>query len=125
MDIIYAAQSLGKIEGKGLGPFGEIARDATVGLTKITEVVSAVVGIMTVSAGIWFLFQLLIGGIGWISSGGDKHSLETARNRITHALVGIIIIFATWSILALVGKIFGFDILITNPADFVSKLKIN
>jgi len=53
---------------------------------------------------------LVIGGIKWIASGGDKGQTEAARNQITAALVGLVIVFAAWAILALIRTFFGVDI---------------
>lgn len=126
---IYAQESLGSIRGEGFGPFGNInwgggAGGGALALQKVTGAISAIIGIMTVAATIWFFFQLLVGGIAWLSSGGDKQRLNEARDRLTHAFVGLIIVVAGWSILALVGQFLGFDILIRNPADFIGKLGI-
>ena len=57
-----------------------------------------------------FFFILVIGGIKWITSGGDKGQTETARNQITAALVGLVIVFAAWAILQLIKTFFGIDI---------------
>ena len=63
-----------------------------------------------VVAAIVFFFILVIGGIKWIASGGDKAQTEGARNQITAALVGLVIVFAAWAILALIKTFFGVDI---------------
>jgi hypothetical protein len=70
----------------------------------------AIVAILTVAA-IIFFFMLILGGIRWIMSGGDKANTEAARNQITAALIGLIIIFAAWAILALLNTIFGINLL--------------
>ena len=44
-------------------------------------------------------------------SGGDKANTEAARNQITAALVGLVIVFAAWAILTLVDTFFGTAIL--------------
>jgi hypothetical protein len=53
---------------------------------------------------------LVIGGIRWIASGGDKAQTEAARNQITSALVGLVIVFAAWAIVALINVFFGINI---------------
>jgi len=53
---------------------------------------------------------LLIGGISWITSGGDKAHLEEARNKITQAMVGLIIVAAAWAVMTLVGQFLGLDL---------------
>lgn len=122
------SEPLGTIGGEGLGPFGKIgegiAKDSAAGLVGVTKTVSSIIGIMTVAAGIWFMFQLLTGGFYWMTSAGDKAKLETARHRINDAFVGLIIVVAGWAILALAGQFLGFDILITSPDTIIKQLNI-
>lgn len=120
---LLAQQPLGTIGGQGLGPFGNIGTSGSNGLVEITHIVSSVVGFMTVAAGVWFLFQLIIGGIAWVTSGGDKNNIENAKNRLTHAFIGLIIVVAGWGILALAGTFLGYDILITDPTGILNSIK--
>lgn len=127
--MIFAKESLGgAIGGDGLGPFGKIgtniARDSTAGLEGVTKAVSAIIGIMTVAAGIWFMFQVLTGGLYWITSAGDKTKLNEARDRIQNAAIGLIVVVAAWAILALAGQFLGFDILINSPSTLFNQLKM-
>lgn len=61
-----------------------------------------------------FIIMLIVGGIQWITAGGDKGAIEDARQRITNALIGITITFAVWAIATLVGRFFGVRLLIFN-----------
>jgi TRAP-type C4-dicarboxylate transport system permease small subunit len=83
-----------------------------VGLGNLTvpQVVSALIRFVVVIAALVFFFILVIGGIRWIASGGDKAQTEAARNQITAALVGLVIVFAAWAIVALINTFFGIDI---------------
>ena len=73
--------------------------------------VSAAIQIVLVLAAIIFFFMLILGGIKWITSGGDKGQTEGARAQITAALVGLGIVFATWAIITLIQVFFGVQIL--------------
>ena len=55
--------------------------------------------------------MMLIGGIQWISSGGDEQGLEAARGKISNALIGMVILFATFAIISLIQTFFGIQIL--------------
>lgn len=44
------------------------------------------------------LFQIVSAGIQWITSGGEKGKTEEARNKITAAIVGIIILSSTYAL---------------------------
>jgi cbb3-type cytochrome oxidase subunit 3 len=90
---------------KNLGNF----QPAT-GLT-IEGMVSGFIGLILVVAGLAFFFILVIGGVKWILSGGDKAHTEGARNQITAALVGLVIVFSAWAILALIKSFFGVDLM--------------
>ena len=79
------------------------------GLT-LPNIVSGLIKGTLVIAAIVFFFILVIGGIKWIASGGDKAQTEGARNQITAALVGLVIVFAAWAIVALINTFFGIDI---------------
>lgn len=80
----------------------------------IGGVVSFAITAILVLAGVIFFFMLIIGGIRWILSGGDKAKTEGARNQITAALIGLVIVFSAWAITALVGGIFNVDLLNLN-----------
>lgn len=58
-----------------------------------------------------FFFVMIIGAIQWITLGGDKTAVEAARGKITNAIVGILILFAVFVILRVIGDFFGIGIL--------------
>ena len=61
-----------------------------------------VITIVFIVAAIMTLFYLILGAINWISSGGDKGKVEDARNKITSAVIGLLILAAAWAIYQLV-----------------------
>lgn len=73
-------------------------------------IIGALIVLLIIIAAIVFFFMLLIGGIRWITSGGDKAQTEGARNQVTSALVGLVIVFAAWAILQLIEAFFGISI---------------
>ncbi len=83
------------------------------GLLNITlvSILQGAIRLVLILAAIVFFFVLVIGGIQWITSGGDKAGTETARKRITNALIGLAIVFAAWAIIALIQALFGVNIL--------------
>jgi hypothetical protein len=118
-NIFAAGTPLGTIGGEGLGPF---ARKTGTPIANIISGISGIIGILTVIAAIWFLIQFLIGGISWISSGGDKTKLTEARDRLTNAFIGLLVVVSGWAILAIAGQFFGWtDIL--NPTGLLEKIK--
>jgi len=71
-------------------------------------------------AGLIVFVYLIIGGIQWITSGGDKAKTEAARGRITAAVVGLAIVASSFAIMSLLGTLFGINI--WNPAEYFKQL---
>ena len=80
----------------------------------VTTLVSGLVRLVLVIAALVFFFILVIGGIQWIISGGDKTGVETARKRITNALIGLAIVFVAWAIISLINQLFNVSIFSLN-----------
>jgi len=74
------------------------------------DVISGVITLALIIAAIIFFLMLVVGGIMWIVSGGDKGQTEKARGMITAALIGLVIVFSAWAIAGLVNAFFGIDI---------------
>ena len=70
------------------------------------DLITLALNFVFIVAAVAFFFMFVLGGIAWITSGGDKGKTEAARNRITAGLVGLIIVFAAWAILSLVENFF-------------------
>lgn len=85
---------------------GDVERGATV----LGRLVSNLTDGMLLFAFILAFLYLLVGGISWITSGGDKANLESARNKIIHAIVGVIVVASTWAVITLLGTFLGLDI---------------
>jgi len=62
------------------------------------------------AASIFFLVQLLVGGISWIGAGGDPKALDSARSRITNAVIGLVIVVAALGITTIVTGALGINI---------------
>jgi len=73
----------------------------------VGSLISSVVGMVLVLAFALTLAYLLTGGVQWITSNGDKTMLESARNKITHAIIGLIIVASAFAIFMIVGQFFG------------------
>ncbi|KKS78250.1 MAG: hypothetical protein UV74_C0001G0097 [Candidatus Woesebacteria bacterium GW2011_GWB1_43_14] len=83
----------------------------------VSSIVQWLITMALVVAGVIFFFMLVIGGIRWMIGGGDKAGTENARNQITAALIGLIIVFSAWAIAMLIQNVFGVNILnLTIPA---------
>jgi hypothetical protein len=79
-------------------------------IENIGSLVSNVVNALLIIAALAAFIFLVLGGIQWITSAGDKAGMEAARNKITHAVVGLIIVAAAYAIMLLLGSFLGLDI---------------
>ncbi len=89
-------------------------------LTNLTfaGIISGAINLVMVLAALVFFFMLVWGGIRWVMSQGDKGNVETARNQITNALIGLAIVFAAWAIMKLIETLFGINIFSLNIQSF-------
>ena len=70
---------------------------------------SSILNIIMLVAAILVFVYLIIGGITWLTSGGDKAKTEKARGQITAAIIGLVIIAASWAIFNLILGFLGFN----------------
>ncbi len=98
---------------KGLGPLGEFTQTSvgTPAFTEFTNVFSTALGVLTISAGLWFIIQVFGGAFQWLASGGDKDGVQKAQKKITNAIVGLFVVVFSYALISIVGLIFGINIL--------------
>lgn len=77
------------------------------------------VGLIFVFGSLAFFFMFIWGAITWILSGGDKTHIESARGRITNALVGFVLLIGSFAIVKLIETFFGIDILLIDIGPLV------
>ena len=80
------------------------------GYTCIGSLVSNLVAVAFIVSGIAFFGFLVLGGIQWLTSGGDKGKIEMAQRRISSALIGLTIVAASYAIFTLVLTFLGIDL---------------
>ncbi len=73
----------------------------------IGRIIGVIVTTLLILAAIIALLFLIWGGIRWITSGGDKAKVESARNTIISAIIGLVIAFLAFFILTLILNFFG------------------
>lgn len=84
--------------------------DISKGGTATGQLISNVIGGMMIIGFVVALFYLITGAFHWITSGGDKGNLENARGKIIHAILGVVVLAATWAVMTLVAQFFGWEI---------------
>lgn len=69
--------------------------------------VSRAMDIIFIFAGVGLLLMLLSGGFTFLTSAGDTKKLEQGKQTLTNALLGFIIVFASFWLVQGLGIIFG------------------
>jgi hypothetical protein len=106
---------------RGIGAYGLEGQQSNKSPTLFSTILTNIVGLMTLIAGIWFMFLLITGGIAWIGSGGDKGKLAEARTRMVTGVVGLTIVVAALFIAEILGNLVGLgDIL--NPVNYINRI---
>ena len=114
------AESLGEI--KGFGPLGD-PTSLTEGARGLLEkLLSNIIGFMTVGAILWFIVQIVIGGYSLMTAGGDPKGAADARQGITNAVIGLVVVFIALVFISVIGFLMGIDILKID--DFINNLSI-
>ena len=75
--------------------------------------INAILPLILVVAVLLTFLYLILGGLRWITSGGDKSKVADARNTIISAVVGLLVLTASFAILNVVLPLLGFESLNT------------
>lgn len=73
----------------------------------IGSIISKIIPLIFTISGILLLIFLIIGGLQFMLSGGDPKKAQAAQGKITTAIIGFFIIFVSYWIVQLLGKILG------------------
>lgn len=60
--------------------------------TKLNDVIKLVINIFTLIVGVIAVIMIIVGGLKYITSGGDSGNVTSAKNTILYAIVGLIIV---------------------------------
>ncbi len=101
------AQLINPVLPPGLG--GGTNPDYTKGGAGVGGLIGGIIGAMFFIGFFMALFYLVTGALMWITSEGEKTNLENARRKITHAIIGLIVVGASWAIMTLIGNFLGLD----------------
>jgi hypothetical protein len=90
----------------------KIVPEDTLGkVTDIVAIIRAIIQFILIVAFVAAFIMLLIGGIRWITAGGDEKGVASARNMITAALIGLVVVLVSYAIILLVERFFGIKII--------------
>lgn len=76
----------------------------------IGKVIGGIIQLLFIVAAIACFLYLVLGGIQWITAGGDSKKTGEAGKQITNALIGLLIVAMAWAIMKVVGQFLGVNI---------------
>ncbi len=76
----------------------------------LEEIVANILNIVIGLAGVVLLLILMGGGFGYITSGGDKEKAARAKNTLTYAILGLLVILGAWLIIRLIEEFTGLNL---------------
>jgi hypothetical protein len=104
---VYAADVVGHLTAPGGIPTQT---------TQTKTFISSIVILLTAAAGIYALWQLLSGGLDYITSAGDKNKVTQAGQKITNAIIGLALIAGSFIIISVLSFVlFGSSTFILDP----------
>lgn len=74
--------------------------------TNLSSIITIALPLVFGIAGLFLFLYLLWGGFDYLTSMGDPKKAEAGKNKITNAIIGFVIIFASYWIVQLVDYIF-------------------
>ena len=74
------------------------------------DIVSGLLPYIFALAGLALLLYLILGGFEILTSGGNPETLNRGRGKLTHAIIGFIIIFVSYWLLQLLEVVLGIQV---------------
>jgi hypothetical protein len=71
------------------------------------NVISTVVNLLLYILGAVAIIMIIVGGIMYVTSGGDAGGVKKAKDTITYAIIGLIVAIMAYAIVNFVAKSFG------------------
>lgn len=100
-----------------------VERNEAIRILDVGRLISSLIGAAIVLSALMVLGYLILGGIQWITSGGDKGKTEQARSKITAAIIGLAIVASAFAIMQIISFFFGVNIFGSGLQDTISNIK--
>lgn len=97
--------SRGGITNPAIGNLGSSPTRAASGSIFVGYIILIWRAIITVG-GLTVLLMFVWGAVEWITAGGDTSKIEKARNRMTQAVIGMIVLTASFTIIGFISTLF-------------------
>lgn len=74
-------------------------------IAKTGDFITVIIRFIIIIGGLFTLWQFLSGGLGYITSNGDKAKIQEAGQKITTAITGLVIMAASFVIIAIISQL--------------------
>jgi cytochrome bd-type quinol oxidase subunit 2 len=78
--------------------------------TGIASIIGTLLSVTMTVGMLLLLFYLIMGGFAWLTSNGDKGKTEEARNKITTAVIGMLILASVLALVLFIQYILGIQV---------------
>jgi hypothetical protein len=110
------------LTGPGIQPTSDPAK-------QVEDILSGVIGFLTIVAVIFFVIQIILAGYGFISGQGDEKKIEMSRKKLTDGILGLTIVVVAFGVGAFITTLLGLQTTdggsIFDLNSFINSLKIN
>lgn len=114
-------QPLGPITGLGAYEPDPKAKGIESSGTMFSKIFSNTIAFLTIVGALMFALYFITGALSWISAGGKAEKVKEAKDKMTNAAIGLIVIVAAYSIIYIVGRVLGIPIL--EPEKYLPMLR--
>lgn len=88
----------------------------------VIDIINMGVALAILVAGLLSVFYIFYGGISFILAAGDESKIRTAVHTIRYAIIGLVVTIFAVTFIAIVGNIFGFNLVSYITWDKISEM---
>jgi type IV secretory pathway VirB2 component (pilin) len=83
---------LDRLKNVAEGPYG------TVDETSVATIVGTIARVLMSLLGIIFVVLIIVSGYQWMTAGGNEDAVKKSKERMTNAIIGLVIVLSAWAI---------------------------
>lgn len=76
----------------------------------ILDIINMAVALVILVAGLLSVFYIFYGGLSFILAAGDEGKIKQAVHTIRYAIIGLVVVIFAVTFIAIIGNIFGFNL---------------
>lgn len=109
LNSVFAIRYLALSIGGTNAPQFQVTNPSGIGTVSLDSLISTGITLLFTFSILLTLFFLIYGGISFIISGGDKQKVVNARQKLTFAIVGLIVVLLAYFIVNVIYNLFGLE----------------